>query len=375
MSELTTFDLQKIFDQPGLEHFFTRLPSPLNTDAVSFCLYARNGLYAIANQIRALDNKRNIALVPAYSCGDEIESLHNAGFEINIYNIKSDLQVDIDNLISKISNQTGIILVTHYFGFPQTEIIKIKELTQTHSSFLIEDCAHAMGSQLEDTPLGTIGDASIFSFRKFMDVPHGGAIVVNHPQLTPPKFDEASPQAINLDLFLFIGMKNKFFPPGDSIKQIYNQLGLEFPSLHGPRLNNYGGYKLALSNLSKHFILRTDTHSIIQNRRTLFQTYLDFFKQNLKSSTCFIFQDLPVGIVPSFFPLLVNDSEECNRFLSDQGFFYTQPFWSYLHNYVDWNQYPHVRDLKTHILAIPLTKSIPEEKLARLTLQLQEWVL
>jgi perosamine synthetase len=86
------------------------------------------------------------------------------------------------------------VLVVHYFGFPQP-IVKIKEFCKERGLYLLEDCAHVLQGRTEEgIVLGTSGDISIFSWRKFLPVYDGGQLVINNPALkldTP--WDTGSP--------------------------------------------------------------------------------------------------------------------------------------------------------------------------------------
>jgi hypothetical protein len=46
---------------------------------------------------------------------------------------------------------------------------------------LIEDCAHVLCGESEGEPIGTIGDAAVFSWRKFLPLYDGADLVLNRP--------------------------------------------------------------------------------------------------------------------------------------------------------------------------------------------------
>jgi len=77
------------------------------------------------------------------------------------------------------------ILAVNYFGFPQ-DLAVFHRYRQRTGAALIEDNAHGLLSR--DTNgelLGARGDAGLFSFRKTISVPDGGALVVNNGRTMP----------------------------------------------------------------------------------------------------------------------------------------------------------------------------------------------
>ena len=359
-----------MFPASGVKNFYNNLPKPINSKRTIFTLYGRNGLFAAGKEILKKYPQRKFALLPSYSCGDEIESLINAGFRIEIYKVKADLQCDFEDLSTKLNNKIGLVLITHYFGFPQLQIERIKRLANQHNAILIEDCAHAVGGKYKQIPLGKYGDISIFSLRKFLEIPHGGALLFNQFGLERIKFSEPSDEAVSIDLFIYLAQKNKYFVPGISIKTIYKTLGVKQTSLHGPRLPGFGGYELGLSGLAKQIIKTTNVDDLIRARINNFNHYLNFFRNEGNSSIDLIFKKLPEGVIPSFFPFKVFNSEKLNGFLNRNDLFITRPFWSHLHKYVDWNKYPVALKLKKSMLVLPVTKRVEKKDLKKLSLLL-----
>ena len=88
---------------------------------------------------------------------------------------------DIEN---KITSKTKAIMPIHYGGRP-CQIEKIKKIAKSHNCILIEDAAEALGSKFKNQPLGTFGDAAIFSFTptKIISTGEGGAVVTNNRKL------------------------------------------------------------------------------------------------------------------------------------------------------------------------------------------------
>jgi len=94
------------------------------------------------------------------------------------------LNMDVADLERKITPRSRAIIVQHTFGqvAPMDEIIP---LARRHGLVVIEDCAHALGSDIQGRRAGTLGDAAFFSFGrdKVISSVHGGVAVTDDPHL------------------------------------------------------------------------------------------------------------------------------------------------------------------------------------------------
>jgi len=90
--------------------------------------------------------------------------------------------LDPDSVEACISSRTRAILVVHYAGYP-ARVAALRDIADRHGIALIEDCAHALGARDQNGPIGTTGDAAIFSFQaiKHMTTIDGGALVLRDP--------------------------------------------------------------------------------------------------------------------------------------------------------------------------------------------------
>ena len=87
-------------------------------------------------------------------------------------------------LASRISPRTSAIVPTHLFGVP-AEMEKIVALARERRIAVVEDCAHALGALCSGRPVGSIGDAGLFTFAMSKSLPcwAGGAVIVRDAAL------------------------------------------------------------------------------------------------------------------------------------------------------------------------------------------------
>ncbi|KPA19522.1 pyridoxal phosphate-dependent aminotransferase, partial [Candidatus Magnetomorum sp. HK-1] len=90
------------------------------------------------------------------------------------------LCISPEEIEKKITEKTKAIQVMHYAGYP-CDMNSIQKIATKHKLFIIEDAAHAIGSEYNGKKCGTIGDIGCFSFfsNKNLSVGEGGLIVTN----------------------------------------------------------------------------------------------------------------------------------------------------------------------------------------------------
>ena len=127
----------------------------------------------------------SIVLVPTYNCGVEIRSILLAGYNVKFYHPDDNLLIDIEQVRPLLSPEIRALMIIHYFGFPQP-VAEIKEFCRENALILIEDCAHALYTQIDGRMAGTFGDIAAFSLRKTLALPNGGCLLVNSSNIRRP---------------------------------------------------------------------------------------------------------------------------------------------------------------------------------------------
>jgi len=95
-----------------------------------------------------------------------------------------DLNISPQAIEALVNARTRAIIVVHYAGYP-CDMKAILSIAKQHNLFVIEDAAHAVGSELDGRPLGTWGDVGCFSFfsNKNMTTGEGGMMTTNNDDL------------------------------------------------------------------------------------------------------------------------------------------------------------------------------------------------
>jgi perosamine synthetase len=119
-------------------------------------------------------------LVQAYTCVAVPNSVLWAGAKPVYVDIdEQSLNISLDEAKFKITEKTKAIVVQHTFGNP-VDMEKVMSFAKENYLKVIEDCAHGLGASFNKKPLGSYGDAAIFSFGrdKVVSAVFGGAVVV-----------------------------------------------------------------------------------------------------------------------------------------------------------------------------------------------------
>ena len=93
-------------------------------------------------------------------------------------------QIDPEAVRKKIGKNTKAIMCVHLYGH-SCDMDSLCEIAETHSLFLIEDCAEALGTFYKGKHVGTFGDVSTFSFygNKTITTGEGGMVCTNNSYL------------------------------------------------------------------------------------------------------------------------------------------------------------------------------------------------
>lgn len=99
--------------------------------------------------------------------------------------------MDPASIRANITDRTKALIVTNLWGLC-AELDEIRRICDEHKIFMIEDCAHNMGSSWKGRHAGTYGDLGVFSFQQGKHLPtgDGGVMVTNREDLHHKLYNE-----------------------------------------------------------------------------------------------------------------------------------------------------------------------------------------
>lgn len=125
--------------------------------------------------------KDDEVIIPSYVCTALINAVHYTGARPVLADIDpKTYNIDPEDVKKRLTKKTRAIIVPHMFGLP-ADLERLLALDVP----IIEDCAQAVGSTYQNKPVGTFGQAAVFSFyaTKVMTTGEGGMVVSNRQEL------------------------------------------------------------------------------------------------------------------------------------------------------------------------------------------------
>lgn len=88
--------------------------------------------------------------------------------------------LDPDDVESKITPKTKAMVIVHLWGMP-SKMDRLLDIARRHNLRVLEDASHALGASWRGRPIGTLGDAAVFSLQthKLAPAGEGGILVTN----------------------------------------------------------------------------------------------------------------------------------------------------------------------------------------------------
>jgi hypothetical protein len=186
--------MRGIFTATGTTGDGTGLDRFLPPGRTVLCGYGRQALAIGLHRIGA--GAGSTVLLPGFVCRDLLGAVRTVGADVAFYDIDDRFHIVADSLDRAGASRVRAVVAINYFGFPQP-LDQLFAWCRSRGAVLIEDNAHGFLSADKDIPLGCRGDLGIFSLRKTLALPNGGALVDNRPGVAlshedAPCFEESA---------------------------------------------------------------------------------------------------------------------------------------------------------------------------------------
>lgn len=245
-------------------------------------------------------------MVPEYVCNVVTAPMHRLNIKVKFYEVDKNLVPVWSSIEKKIDKRTKALLIVNYFGFPN-DLRAARDFCDRHGIYLIEDNAHSFLSSDNGLPLGSIGDISFFSFRKIAPISNGAALVVNNREFARNLTDPGYLCNKNRDL-RFIA-KNIYL-------SVFGSFGMKEIDFEVSRIKdaceeyNLDKYFTKFSKYSYFLLRHFNFNHISEERRNVYSQWLEFFSGFKSDSMKITFPFLKSGVVPSCFPVLVDNRKQ-----------------------------------------------------------------
>jgi dTDP-4-amino-4,6-dideoxygalactose transaminase len=319
------------------------------------------GALSHAAQGMGLANGDNI-LLPCFHCGVEVEALVATGVEPRFYPLNDDLSVDPERLSPLIDGRTRGVLLIHYFGFPQP-VTEVGTLCRSRGIPLIEDCCHALFSRHLGKPLGSFGEIAVFSQRKSLPLPDGGALLLNgelsdsQPLPVRPSGTVALKKALGMLLRSTFGLERGRRLPFPL--ELMNRLivGRSRPIQAGGPDLDLGPCRQAMSGISRRIMDRTRIDEVVARR----QAHYEALAERLRGCPGLtpLKPQLPEGCCPLYLPVLLPAGvrDELQERLAERGI-HTFVFGADLHPRLPRGEFPLAERYARDLLCLPVHQQL-----------------
>jgi len=145
-----------------------------------------NGTAAIHLALEALGiGPGDEVIVPTLTYVASVNTIIHAGATpVFVDSLENTLQMDMDDVIRKITPRTKAIMAVHLYGLP-CDMDKLLAICRERNLLLVEDCAEAFGTYYKNQHVGTFGDAATFSFfgNKTITTGEGGMVITKEDSI------------------------------------------------------------------------------------------------------------------------------------------------------------------------------------------------
>jgi len=170
-------DKKQLVEGPFIKQFEEAFARLLGSGHVRTCSteYGRMALYFILKSMQFPEGSEII--VPALTFWVVPEIARVAGLTVVFADVDPiTFTLSPAAMERAITPNTRAVLPTHLYGLP-CDMDPILALAQQHNLKVIEDCAHSLGAEYKGRMVGTLGDASFFSFQAFKPLnTYGGGL-------------------------------------------------------------------------------------------------------------------------------------------------------------------------------------------------------
>ncbi|MBV8665775.1 MAG: DegT/DnrJ/EryC1/StrS aminotransferase family protein [Burkholderiaceae bacterium] len=351
-------------------------PSILNHAGARFVTSGRMAIGLALQQMKIGPGDK--VLLPAYNCSSMVEPVISIGATPVFYKIRPDTSVDLDDIEAHLDGNAKALLVTHYFGFPQTLSV-VRRLCDQRGVMLVEDCAHSFFGGSDTSPVGAYGDYAIASSMKFFPIFDGGCLVSTRHDIgkiplrsagfgfeakavlnTLEKgFEYGRLKAVELLLYLPMALKNLAW------RKIKNTAPTKYKAF-GPGASD-GGFSFEPSWLDKKsslcsrvLIALASKSRIAAKRRA---NYMRLQEALADLPDCRpLFAQLPEEVVPYVFPLVARDPARVFPLLKNAGVPVIR-FGEFLWDGVDETLCPVSVDLSRRVMQFPCHQELKPAEL------------
>ncbi|MDK0977610.1 DegT/DnrJ/EryC1/StrS family aminotransferase [Clostridium perfringens] len=260
-------------------------------------VFLSSGRDALKKLIKEIGKNKTI-LLPGFTCSSVIIPFINNGYKVHFYDLKNNLEVDVELFLRKIKEVSpDIILIHSYFGFDTVKNIRslLKDIRK-NNIIVVEDITQRIYSKFDFVQ----SDYIVSSLRKWFAIPDGGVLIKRLNDLKLKEDKKINNKLCDLSLKMY-DIKKQYIKNGNLILkekyyQIFKETKFEFEIWHEI-------YSMSSKSIEIYNSVNLDT---IKYKRYKNYKYLLENLSDLEGIEI-IFKSIEENIVPLYFPIFVKN--------------------------------------------------------------------
>ena len=183
LAVMNALNSQMLTDGPQLRKFEREFAKYTGS---KYAVGVSNGTAALHLALKALGLKKgDEVIIPNITFVATANSVLLTGATPVLVDVNyDDMNISLDSIKQNITSKTKAILPVHIAG-KICKMTQIKKIAKKNNLLLIEDCAHAIGTKLNNKHAGTFGSIGCFSFyptKNFTTI-EGGMVITNSKRI------------------------------------------------------------------------------------------------------------------------------------------------------------------------------------------------
>ncbi|MEI6755839.1 MAG: aminotransferase class V-fold PLP-dependent enzyme [bacterium] len=177
-------DSISIYDNSGIFRDFERNFS--NYHNRQFGLLSNSGTSSILAMFEAINLVAgDEVLCPVYTFHATVSPMMYLGAVPVFCDADGMGNISLEQIKTRISAKTKAVIVTHMWGTPVQDIEDIARYCKEEGLYLLEDCSHAHGAEINGSKVGSFGDIAAWSLQgqKIITGGEGGILLTNDQSL------------------------------------------------------------------------------------------------------------------------------------------------------------------------------------------------
>lgn len=267
-------------------------------EGFKYSIYTHSGRNALNYFLDNVYEGEKKVFLPAYTCDTCINPFIEHDFDVSYYILNKDLTPNIDSINNKFQKNStgGIIYLQSYFGFDTLKNIRELINDKDTAFTFIEDITHSWLSSFKKTN----SEYFICSFRKWLEIPDGGAIFSNFD--IKEKMYTFPENKAEVNDYKEASIKKQMWLSGNT-----NIKKNDFYPLFKKTASAFSDSKLyKISNFSR-LIMENTNFDIIKEKRVNNCKYLIEHINN--PNVIRIFSCVSDGEIPLYYPVYIKDDK------------------------------------------------------------------